>query len=616
MKKTITINLAGVVFHIEEDAYEVLQQYLDSVKRYFSKVEGGADIQGDIEARIAEIFSESISESKQAITLEEVSHVIRQLGSVEDMVGEEVETDESFTQQQRAENQQQTTEDDGPKRLYRDVTNQIVGGVCSGIAVYFEVNPLWIRIAYVGLFFGISILPPFGGVLFLTYIILWIAMPAKANLENTGKFKRFFRSKKDKVVGGVASGIASYSGIDPVIIRIIFLVTMFAGGAGLITYLIVWAITPEAQSVTDELQMQGDPITLNNIEEQIRKNVKMDDKVKEKTVVRVLSFPFKVIAMVVAALGPFVRFLFDALRVFVAILLFIIGGVMLFAVLAVAGVGLGIINADMYNIQTGDFPLGQFAAEISPWMVAFPTMAALVPVITILLVSLSLMARRVLLGPILGLVFIGLFVIGVIGSVATILPVANKFKEEGYSIEKTNFVIPYSTFQVNLNRVDGDNNNFYPVELQIVGWDGSQVQLSKRMEAQGETYTKASAFAKSIQYNVALQDSTLIFDSGLTIPESEPYRAQRMKMKLYVPYGQPFTMSPEIGRLLHNTLHPNGYSENDLEGNVWKFDEKEGLKCLTCKTKQDEESNEEAPEAPEEPNANHHNHQDNEDDWD
>ena len=91
MKKTITINLAGLVFHIEEDAYEVLQQYLDSVKRYFSKVEGGADIQGDIEARIAEIFSESISESRQAITIDEVSHVIRQLGTVEDMIGEELD---------------------------------------------------------------------------------------------------------------------------------------------------------------------------------------------------------------------------------------------------------------------------------------------------------------------------------------------------------------------------------------------------------------------------------------------------------------------------------------------------------------------------------------------
>lgn len=611
MKKTITINLAGVVFHIEEDAYEVLQKYLDSVKSYFSKVEGGSDIQGDIEARIAEIFAESISESKQAITLDEVSHVIRQLGTVEDMVGDEIEETTAFESQQSAGNQQ-TTEEYGPKRLYRDVTNQIVGGVCSGIAAYFETNPLWVRLAYVALFFGISILPSFGGILFLTYIVLWIAMPAKTNLENTGKFKRFFRSKKDKVVGGVASGVASFFGVDPVVIRILFLVTVFAGGAGLITYLIIWAITPEAQSVTDELQMQGDPITLNNIEEQIRKNVKMEDKAKERTVVRALAFPFKVIAMIVAALGPFVRFLFDALRVFVAILLFIIGGILLFITLVVAGVGLGIINADMYNIQTGDFPLGQFAAELSPWMVAFPAMAALVPVIAILLVSLSLMARRVLLGPILGLVFIGLFVIGIIGSVLTIMPVANKFKEDGYSIEKTNFVIPYSTFQINVNRVDGDNNNFYPVELQIVGWNGSQVQLYKRMEAQGETYTKASAFAKAIQYNVAMQDSTLIFDSGLTIPESEPYRAQRLKMKLYIPYGQPFTMSPEVGRLLLNTLHPNGYSEGDLEGNTWKFDQKDGLKCLTCK----EEPKEEDEEGLTPPTHPHHNQQDDEDEWD
>lgn len=614
MKKTITINLAGVVFHIEEDAYEVLQQYLNSVKHYFSKVEGGADIQGDIEARIAEIFSESISESKQAITQEEVSHVIRQLGTVEDMMGDELEEGSEFDSKQQAGNQQKANEDYTSKRLYRDVTNQIVGGVCSGIAAYFETNPLWIRLAYVALFFGISILPSFGAVLFLGYIVLWIAMPAKANLENNGQFKRFFRSKKDKVVGGVASGVASYFGVDPVIIRILFLLTVFAGGAGLFAYLIIWAITPEAQSVTDELQMQGDPITLNNIEEQIRKNVQMDDKAKEKTVVRALAFPFKVIAMVVAALGPFVRFLFDALRVFVAIILFIIGGSMLFAVLVLAGVGLGLINADLYNIQTGDFPLAQFATEISPWMVAFPTMAALVPVIAILLVSLSLMARRVMLGPIVGLVMIGLFVIGVIGSIATIMPVANKFKREGYSTEKTAFVIPYSTFQINLNRVDAAERDYHPVELQIVGWDGREVQLLKRMEAQGTTFAQASNFAKAIRYNVALQDSTLIFDSGLSLPTDEPYRFQRLSMKLYVPYNQPFTMSPEIADLLENTLHPNGYGVNDLEGNIWKFDEKSGLKCLTCKEKRDSDDN--APEEPAQPEQPEQNSTDDEDEWD
>lgn len=592
MKKTITINLAGVVFHIEEDAFEALQKYLDSVKHYFSKVEGGADIQGDIEARIAEIFSGSITESNQAITLDDVSHVIRQLGTVEDILGDELDGKEEFAYQQAAgntENQSGAGSEFGSKRLYRDVSNQIVGGVCSGIAAYFETNPLWIRLAYVALFFGISFLPSFAGFLFLGYVVLWIAMPAKANLENHGKFKRFFRSRKDKIVGGVSAGVGSYFGIDPVIVRIIFFAGVFAGGAGLIIYLIMWAITPEAQSVTDELQMKGNAVTLNNIEEQIRKNVKMEDKAKESTVVNILTFPFKLIGMIFSALGPFMRFVFDALRVLVAILLFIIGGLLLFGILVLAGASMGIINAEHYHVQMGDLDLQRFAADLSPWMVAFPAITALVPITALILVSLSLMARRVMFRPLLGMGMVALFVVGLVGSGFTLIPLFNKFKRDGYSVEKTSFVIPYSSFNINLNRVDGLDEQYYPLDLQIVGYDGKEVMLTKRMEAQGSTFSEATSYAKGIKYNVALQDSTLIFDSGLTLDGDVPFRFQRLDLKLLVPFNKPFTMSPEIGEILHNTLYPNGYDTDDLEGNIWIFDENRGLKCLTCKRKHGED---------------------------
>ena len=582
MKKTITINLAGLVFHIEEDAYEALQKYLVSVKNYFLNVEGGIEIQGDIESRIAELFSLQLTDFKQAVTIEDVASIIKQLGNVEDMMDAEDVPLENKSAKDSADYSEYSASNDGQKRLARDSSNSIVAGVLSGLAAYFGVNPLWVRLLVLALFFGIAFIPSIAGFIFISYIILWIAMPANPALENTGKFKKFLRSRKNQMVAGVSGGLGAYFNVDPTIVRIIFLVTTFFAGSGLILYLILWAITPEAKSLTDEIQMEGNPVTLNSIEDQIRKNVKMEDKAAQNTVIKVISFPFKIIAMVVAALGPLVKFAFEAIRVFVALLMLVIGSSFLFAIIILAGVGLGFIEPTTYNIETGDFPLARVSSEISPLMVFFASLSALAPVILILLLSFSLMTKRNLLKPIVGLVLVGLFFTGIIGSAITIIPFVQKFKEDGSFVESVDYNLKSRMVTISLNQLDEQNNGFYPLELQIIGWGDSTFKLTKRFEAQGKTRKEAGANATLALYNIVCQDSSLIFDSKLRIDPNIPYRAQRLEMKLYVPYGQKFQMDASLGDLLSNTLHPNGYNESQLEGNIWVFGKK-GLKCLTCR---------------------------------
>lgn len=587
MKKTITINLAGVVFHIEEDAYEILQKYLGSVKQYFLNIQGGAEIQDDIEARIAELFSDLISESKQAISIEDVEAIVKQLGSVEDMMDED---DIPLNPSGESSGQNQSSASgsfEEQKKLSRDSANALIGGVLSGVAAYFGVNPLWLRLGVVALFFGFTILPSLGGSILVGYLILWIVMPANPNLENKGKFKKFLRSRKDQIVAGVSGGIGAYFNIDPVIIRIIFLVTTFFGGVGLITYIVLWAITPEAKSLTDEIQMEGNPVTLNSIEDQIRKNVKLDDEKAKNNVVRLLSFPFKLMSMVVTGLGPLVKFAFDAIRVFVALILLLLGSSFLFAIVILAGVGLGWIEPNAYSIQTGDFPLGRLASEISPLMVFFASSAAMIPAILLLLLSFSLMAKRNLIIPVVGLVLVGLFFIGAIGSAITIIPFAQKFKEEGNYVETIEYKIKSELVSLNLNPVEGNPDGIYPLELEIHGWEDSTFKLTKRFKAQGKNRKEASSNARLALLNVVQQDSSLIFDSDLTIDPNTPYRAQRLTMNLYVPYGRKFTIDRELSDMLRNTLYPNGYNVGQLEGNVWLFNKK-GLKCLTCKEKSEE----------------------------
>src|SRR5687767_8187017 len=135
MNKTIIINISGIIFHIEEDAYERLKEYMTGVKTYFNKSVDSFEIISDIENRIAELFSEIIrAEEKQVIIMQDVDRVVRTMGQpadfAEGMPEEETEQDEVFSETRHTK-----------KRLYRNPDDKIVGGVCSGIAEYLNTDP-------------------------------------------------------------------------------------------------------------------------------------------------------------------------------------------------------------------------------------------------------------------------------------------------------------------------------------------------------------------------------------------------------------------------------------------------------------------------------------------
>ncbi len=161
MNKTIIININGIVFHIEEEAYEILKNYMTDVKRHFMNSADSLEITTDIENRIAEMFSELLEkEGKQVIVEQDVNSVIEQMGTVSDFEHADDDSKNAGPFAYATEN----------RRLFRDPDDHLVAGVCSGIANYFDVEPVWIRLAF-ALFF------PIGGTGFLLYIILWIIVP-------------------------------------------------------------------------------------------------------------------------------------------------------------------------------------------------------------------------------------------------------------------------------------------------------------------------------------------------------------------------------------------------------------------------------------------------------
>ncbi|NQX86958.1 MAG: PspC domain-containing protein [Flavobacteriaceae bacterium] len=203
MNKTVNINLAGIFFHIDEDAYKKLQHYLEAIKRSFKDPQGRNEIIADIEARIAELFNERVQNNNQVVSIKEVDDIITIMGQPEDYIVDE----EIFEDESSPSNTNKTTSGTY-RKLFRDVDNSYIGGVSAGLSHYFGIDALWIRLIWTALFFG-------AGTGILVYIILWVLMPAaettadklamsgkQINITNIEeKVKEGFSSVKDSIEG-------------------------------------------------------------------------------------------------------------------------------------------------------------------------------------------------------------------------------------------------------------------------------------------------------------------------------------------------------------------------------------------------------------------------------
>lgn len=164
MNKTISINLGGTLFNIDDDAYQKLHNYLEAVRLSISDSLGREEILHDIELRISELLSEKYNDVQQIITTSAIDYVISIMGQPEAYRIDEAESpDEPVTKK--------------AKKLYRDTNKGMIGGVCSGLSYYLGVDVVWLRILLLVMLLGF-------GTGVLAYIILWIAVPeAKTTAE-------------------------------------------------------------------------------------------------------------------------------------------------------------------------------------------------------------------------------------------------------------------------------------------------------------------------------------------------------------------------------------------------------------------------------------------------
>jgi phage shock protein PspC (stress-responsive transcriptional regulator) len=379
-------------------------------------------------------------------------------------------------------------------------------------------------------------------------------------------------------VGGVASGLAAYFNTDVVVFRLLFVIFTIFGGLGLISYIVLWIVVPQARTLTDRMQMQGEPVTLANIESKLRQSPTGSEE--ESVLTRILLFPFRLVGWVITGLGKLINPVAQIIRVALGIVLTLAGLVALVGIFTLFGVLLG-----LFTLHTGwipgwehlSFPVQELARTIPSFTAFTALIFLLIPGIVITLLGISVIAGRIVFNALVGWSLFTLFLVALAVLGFSVPGIIMQFREEGEVKTETVYRMNGKTPVLQTRETGLDD--YRVATLSIRGYAEKDVKLVQYFRARGKSRKDAEEYARQIVYTVQQQDSVLTFDSNIQFREGSVFRAQRLRMVLYVPYNQPFVLEGDIWRLLtHYLARENRY------GQTWMVTEENTLKCLTCAT--------------------------------
>lgn len=633
MKKTISINIGGIIFHIEEDGYEKLKGYLASIQKYFSSFADSKEILSDIEGRIAERFlNKQKAESKQVISLSDVDELIAAMGTVADFeaieeAGEFIAEPLGTTSGQSAAPKQEPytayqapnppkTEPfrpGTPKKLVRDLRRKLLGGVAAGLAHYFAVDPIWVRLAFLFAVVGLpagsgmlelhnadEVLGPISGFMMLVYIAMWVAFPGSTTLEEDTKIKKFYRDPDRKVVGGVAAGVASYFGVDLGVVRFLWVLSILLFGTGFLIYIVLWVIAPTANTLTEKMEMQGEPITLSNIESNIKQSLNLEEKGGEEHIVtRILLLPFRAIGLIVGAVGKLLKGLGPIVRVLIGAFLIGMSAMGLLGLVILAGIALGLTSAGTFDNLPLPFVIYQELPEI---LIISGIFVAAIPLITFLLLGLTLVSNKRIVGGTVWLTLLGLWIVGVIGATVGGVSYQQNFAKRGEVTETSYYSAPKGMLTLSFDYENDEEN--IDVDVRLTGFSGGDsIRLEKTLKARGRSRESAEQNARAIQYNPTFRDSVFRFTEGPIISGRTKFRDQEIDLTLSIPYNKPFVMTRDFYYLLNdweteqrNLKRYDLGNNDDVQWNslIWEMRRDSGLVCTNIPSKyiRNEESEE------------------------
>ena len=575
---------------IEVTAFELLKNYTESLNRHFANEEGKEEIINDIESRIGELFQERISKGATCITDDDVKAIIKSMGNPEDFEAMDDAPGASSASASSSRQEQQTTSSSttstGHKKLFRNENDKILGGVCGGLANYFNIDVVVVRIIFVILLFS--------GIGFLTYIVMWIAVPSSSTEQIGGTRRKLFRDPDEKMIAGVCSGIGNYFGINPWIPRVLFLLPFLSflsrwghwGGfwdfgdvirftfspTSLIIYIILWIVIPEALTTSEKLEMKGEKVDLNSIKASVAEEMKSVSKRAEKFGKEAAGTISEKAGAVAGDVKSFTKRNRGGLGNVIAMIAkifayFIIGCVTFAFVMALIGMGVFAI---------GIFPLKDYILR-GPWqnIYAWGTLLLFiaVPIIAIITWLIRKIARVKSNSRILGWTFGSLWTIGWVCLTMLIATITRDFKSASRLDEEQVALVnpqvnklvvtsslPFSKkyygrnwirFEPFENLIDEDTAYVRNVYVEITRSPNDSFQVTMKRTARGNSRADANDLANLIKFSVEQKDSVLLLEKGIAINKTDKFRNQGVVITVYVPVGKQIRINKGIGWPVH-----------------------------------------------------------------
>lgn len=523
MNKTVNINLANVLFHIDEGAFNKMRLYLESVKRSFANTPGSDEILADIEARIAELFHEKLENNRQVITQKEVDEVITIMGQPEDyMVDEDIFEDKPKS----ARNEDRR----GAKKLYRDTEMKYVAGVSSGIAHYVGISPLWVRLLWILLTLGS------GGGFILLYGLLWVLIPEAATTS-----QKLDMRGEDINISNIERTVSE--GFDDVAERI------------------------------------------KNVDyEGVGKKVKNGGKTFFDTIGDIIMFFFKVfgkfigiILVIVGAatiIGMFVGMLtattLDWFNIpgmndivnnitgapvwLLSLLIFFVIGIPFFFLLYL---GLKILVNNLKSIGN----IAKFSL-LGLWLISL---------IALIVMGVRTAASHAFTGSV---PTESPYYLENDSDTLNIQLVASEFYEDGNTMRMNDMIMLYEDDGTPILQSED-------VRFNILKSNDTIGRISVRKEANGSSYDNARSIASKINYEYTQNGNTLNFNNFLTTTDKTAFNEQEVRVNIYLPVGQSMKYTATNNR--DWTIRAQTDRAIDgLDGYIWKMGNDGVLKCQEC----------------------------------
>jgi len=517
MKKTFTINISGTVFHIEEDAYEVLQKYLVNLKNHFGSGEEGKEILYDIESRIAEIFIEKGSKEQLVVSLDMVNEAVSIMGTPDDFVNDE-EGAEAFV----TEEELSSDEAKRKRRLYRDPDHRIIGGVCGGLGAYFNMDPVILRIIFIALLFLT------GGTAFLAYIILWIAVPKAKNTaqrlemrgqeatvknieksikEEVNDVKESFRKMKDSDTYAKGKRTVDAAGdVTYNVFKVILKVAVIAIGVILIISGIFGLLGLISSMVVGHSFVQGWPMIWSPE----------------------IEVP-----------GFFNHFVDPGTVTWGMITIGILAGIPMLAMLFIG-------TKLVFRYKTNNTAIG--LSMVGVWLIALVALMA---------ISIGQLGNYKSQSS-----FTETKTISCDSCQTLILKLGNdKYKDYA----KMDFNIE----NVKIAVVDGEEVLLGHANLDIEKSQTNEFSILIKKTSRGKTRELAKETSENIIYHFDTKDSTVVFDPYFILGTGEKYRGQDVAITIKVPDGKAIFLDNDMVDIIHDIENVSNTWDGDMVGKTW-----------------------------------------------